>query len=192
MSILDRIKRAAALTVAQLETWSKSNHAKERELWVRIFKKDSGTPSVTWNDCVVVALAWGWIDGHKKALDEFSFVQRLTPRRAGSSWSKKNREHAERLIAEGHMQPSGMVHVEAARKDGPWERAYVGSAEMELPNDFLRALDASPVAKKFFATLKRQDVFSIYHRLHTAKRTETRARRMEAILTTLAEGRPLR
>lgn len=175
-----------------LDGWLRSNHATERELWVRIFKKDSGTPSVTWQDCVVAALAWGWIDGVKGSLDEVSFLQRLTPRRAKSSWSKKNREHAERLIAEGKMQPAGMAHVEAARADGRWEQAYAGSAEMELPDDFLRALDGSPAAKAFFATLKRQEVYSIYYRLQTAKRPETRARRMETILASLAQGRPLR
>lgn len=176
----------------QLDAWLKSNHATKRELWVRIFKKDSGTPSVTWQDCVVVCLAWGWIDSAKRPLDEASFLQRLTPRRPRSNWSKKNREHAERLINEGRMQPSGMVHVEAARADGRWEQAYAGSAEMELPDDFLRALDENPAAKKFFATLMRRDVYSIYHRLHTAKRPDTRARRMASILASLTEGRPLR
>lgn len=173
-----------------LDKWLKANHAKERELWVRIFKKDSGTPSVTWQDCVIVCLAWGWIDGAKRPLDDTSFLQRLTPRRPRSRWSKKNREHAERLIAEGRMQPAGLVHVEAARADGRWEQAYSGSAEMKLPDDFLRMLDAHPAAKAFFATLKRAQVYSIYYRLQTAKRIETRARRIEAILAALAEGRP--
>lgn len=177
-------------TQEHLDEWLKANHAQERELWVRIFKKDSGTPSVTWQDCVVVCLAWGWIDGAKRSLDDASFLQRITPRRPKSSWSKKNREHAERLIAEGRMQPAGLVHVEAARADGRWEQAYAGSAEMELPDDFLRRLDAHPDAKAFFATLKRAQVFSIYYRLHTAKRIETRSKRIEAILAALAEGRP--
>lgn len=179
-------------TAKDLEKWLKANHAKERELWVRIFKKASGTPSVTWQDCVVVCLAWGWIDGAKRPFDEDAFLQRLTPRRPKSSWSKKNREHAERLIAEGKMQPAGLAHVEAARADGRWEQAYARSADMELPEEFLRALDASPEAKAFFATLGRQQVYSIYYRLQTAKRPETRAKRMATILATLAEGRPLR
>lgn len=182
----------AFATARELEKWLRANHAKERELWVRIFKKDSGTPSVTWQDCVVVCLAWGWIDGTKRSLDERSFLQRLTPRRPKSGWSKKNREHAERLIAEGKMQPAGLVHVEAARADGRWEQVYAGSADMDLPDDFLRALDKHPVAKAFFATLKRAQVFSIYHHLQTAKRPETRGRRMEAILAKLADRRPLR
>ena len=181
----------AFATPKELEKWLKANHAKERELWVRIFKKDSGTLSVSWQDCVVACLAWGWIDGAKRPFDEVSFLQRLTPRRPKSGWSKRNREHAERLIAEGRMQPAGLVHVEDARADGRWEKAYAGSAEMELPEDFLRVLNKNPVARKFFATLKRADVYRIYYRLHTAKRPETRAQRMAAILTALAEERPL-
>ena len=173
----------------ELEKWLKSHHASKRELWVRIFKKESGTPSVTWNDCVVVAIAWGWIDGQRKSLDDVSFVQRLTPRRAKSNWSKKNCEHAERLIAEGRMQPSGLVHVEAAQKDGRWEQAYAGSAEMVIPDDFLAAVKKNPAAKKFFAGLDRRNLYAIYHRVATAKRPETRQKRIAAIVAQLAEGK---
>src|SRR6187551_1246912 len=137
-------------TPRQLEQWLKKNHATAPELWVRMFKKGSGTPSVTWDDCVVAALSWGWIDSQKRTLDEVSFLQRLTPRRAKSNWSKRNCEHAERLIAEGRMQPSGLLHVEAARKDGRWEQAYAGSAEMVIPDDFLKELKKVPAAQKFF------------------------------------------
>lgn len=183
---------ASFASVEQLDAWMRSNHTKERELWVRIFKKESGTPSVTWQDCVIVCLTWGWIDGAKRAGDELSFLQRITPRRPKSSWSKKNCEHAERLIAEGKMQPAGLAHVEAARADGRWELAYAGSADMALPTDFLRALDERPAAKAFFATLKRAQIYSIYYHLHSATRPETRARRMETILARLADQRPLR
>lgn len=175
-------------TTDQLARWLKSNHATERELWVRIFKKGSGTPSVTWDDCVIVAIAWGWIDGQRKALDEVSYLQRLTPRRPKSNWSKKNREHAERLIAEGRMQPAGLLHVEAARADGRWEQAYAGSSEMVIPDDFLAALQKNRAAKRFFATLDRKNLFSIYHRLHTAKRPETRKKRIESMIAQLARG----
>lgn len=175
-------------SVTELDSWLRSNHGKERELWVRIFKKDSGVRSVTWQDCVLVCLTWGWIDGVKRALDDVSYLQRLTPRRPKSVWSKKNCEHAERLIAEGKMQPAGLVQVEAARADGRWEQAYAGSAEMELPADFLRALDENPAAKQVFSTLKRAQIFSIYCQLQMAKRPETRERRMENILATLTRG----
>ena len=176
-------------TPRQLERWLKSNHAKKQELWLRIFKKKSGTPSVTWNDCVVAAIAWGWIDGQRRALDEVSFLQRLTPRRAKSNWSKRNCEHAERLIAEERMQPSGLAHVDAARQDGRWEKAYAGSAAMVIPNDFLKKLGKNPAAKKFYATLDRRNRYVIYHRLQTAKRPETRQKRIATMLADLARGK---
>jgi uncharacterized protein YdeI (YjbR/CyaY-like superfamily) len=177
-------------TVDQLEEWLKVNHTTQRELWVRIFKKDSGMPTVTWNDCVVAAIAWGWIDGQRKSLDEVSFLQRLTPRRLGSNWSKKNSEHAERLIAEGRMQPAGLAHVEAARLDGRWEQAYSGSADMVIPEDFLMELQKNKAAIAFFETLDRRNLYSIYHRIQTAKRLETRKKRIIAIIEQLAMKKP--
>lgn len=176
-------------TSSQLEDWLQLNHASHTELWVRIFKKASGTATVTWGDCVVAALAWGWIDGQKKSLDDVSFLQRLTPRRAKSNWSKVNTAHAERLIAAGRLQPAGLVHVEAARQDGRWEAAYAGSAEMVIPDDFLITLRQNPAALAFYQTLNRANLFSIYHRLQTAKRAETRQKRITRIVAQLASGK---
>ncbi|MFZ2220898.1 MAG: hypothetical protein WAV85_19770 [Rhodoferax sp.] len=105
-------------TPEQLHAWLQAKHASETELWVRTFKKATGQPSVTWDDCVVAAICWGWIDGLRNALDDTSFLQRLTPRRARSKGSQKNVQHAERLIAQGHMQAAGLAQVEAARSDG--------------------------------------------------------------------------
>ncbi len=175
-------------TIEHLEQWLEVHHANTTELWVRIFKKDSGTPSVTWNDCVLAAIAWGWIDGHKKSLDDVSFLQRLTPRRPKSNWSKKNTEHAERLIAEGRMQPSGLAHVTAARSDGRWQKAYAGSADMVMPDEFLAALKKNRKANAFFDTLDRRNLFAIYHRLQTAKRPETRLKRIADIVARLARN----
>jgi uncharacterized protein YdeI (YjbR/CyaY-like superfamily) len=175
-------------TPAELEAWLRTHHQTKTELWVRIWKKGSGTPSVTWNDCVLAALTWGWIDGQKKAIDEASFLQRLTPRRAKSGWSKRNCEHAERLIASGLMQPLGLAQVEAARKDGRWAQAYAGSADMVLPEDFLAALRKNAAAKKFYATLDRKNLFAIYYRLHTAKRPETKQKRILDIVLRLSRG----
>lgn len=175
-------------TIEQLEKWLKAHHATAKELWVRIFKKETGTPSVTWGDCVVAALAWGWIDSQRKALDDVSFLQRLTPRRARSNWSKKNCEHVERLIAEGRMQPSGLVHVEAARLDGRWEKAYSGSSAMVIPEDFLEELRKNPPAQEFFNTLNRSNLFAIYHRIHTVKRVETRQKKIRELVAKLARG----
>ncbi len=179
----------AFATPAELERWLATHHASERELWVRIFKKGSGRPSVTWGDCVIAALTWGWIDGHKRPLDEASFLQRLTPRRPKSSWSKKNREHAERLIAEGKMQPAGLAHVEAARGDGRWDRAYAGSAEMELPRDLLDAVQASSAAaRRRFDDLDRATRYLIYYRLQTARSEATRAKRIRDLVDKLTRG----
>ncbi len=178
----------AFATSAKLEQWLKKNHASETELWVRIYKKGSGTPSVDWNDCAVAALAWGWIDGQKKSLDETAFLQRLTPRRPRSNWSQKNCAHAERLIAEGRMQPAGLAHVEAARADGRWAQAYAGSATMVIPDDFLAAMQKNAAAKRLFEKLDRRNLFSIYHRLTTAKREATRTKRIADIVAQLARG----
>jgi uncharacterized protein YdeI (YjbR/CyaY-like superfamily) len=172
----------------QLDAWLRVNHASETELWVRIFKKSTGQPSVTWDDCVVAAIAWGWIDGLRNALDDSSFLQRLTPRRARSNWSQKNVQHAERLIEQGLMQAAGLAQVEAARSDGRWAAAYAGSATMVIPEDFLTALQQDPAAHAFYATLKRQSQFAIYYRLHSAKRPETRQKRMAEMLAKLGRG----
>lgn len=175
----------------ELFAWLASHHSSEQELWVRIFKNGSGTPSVDWKNCVIVALCWGWIDGQKQKLDAISYLQRLTPRRSRSNWSKKNCEYAETLISEGRMQPAGRLHVDAAKADGRWGNAYSGSADMTLPADFLAALEIDLAAKAAFSTLKKAAVFSIYHSLHTAKRPETRMKRLEAILSKLRNGENL-
>lgn len=171
-----------------LADWLAKNHDVSSELWVRIYKAGSGQPSVTWTDCVVEAIRFGWIDGLKQSGDESFYLQRLTPRRAGSNWSAKNREHADRLIADGRMTPAGLAHVEAARADGRWEAAYEGSAAMAIPQDFLDALAGLPQAEAFFRRLNRTNLYTIYYRLQTAKRPETRARRIEAILDQLLRG----
>ena len=172
----------------QLAAWLKKNHATSSELWVRMFKKGSGRPSVTWDDCVVVAIAWGWIDGVRHALDEESFLQRFTPRRARSNWSKRNCAHAERLIAEGKMEPAGLAHVVAARADGRWDRAYAGSSNLVFPEEFMLALKKAPKAAAFFATLSRGQRFPIYYSVQTAKRADTRTRIIAAAVAALAKG----
>ena len=173
-----------------LAHWLEEHHRSVRELWVRIFKVGSGVTSVTWADCVVEAIRFGWIDGQRRSLDEVSFLQRLTPRKPGSNWSAKNREHVARLEAEGRMTPAGMALVEAAKADGRWDAAYAGSASMIMPDDLLATLETRPAAKAFFATLDRRNLYAIYHRLQTATRPDIRAKRMVAILDRLARGAP--
>jgi len=130
-------------TSKDLGQWLKANHAIERELWVKIYKKNTGIQSVTWDDVVIEALCRGWIDGVKKSIDDQAYLQRITPRKARSNWSKRNTEHAERLISEGRMMESGLVHVSAAKADGRWKNAYVVS-KMKVPADFLVALESKP------------------------------------------------
>ena len=175
-------------TPEPLSDWLSDNHASKTELWVQIYKKQSGTPSIDWQELVIECLKWGWIDGHKKSLDEASFLQRITPRKAKSNWSKKNCDYVDALVVEGLMQPSGMVHVEAAKADGRWDQAYSGAKDMVIPQDFLTLLDQQPEAKAFYGTLNRTNLYAIYHRLHTAKKPETRANRMEAIIAKLGRG----
>lgn len=175
-------------SAAELGEWLMNHHQRSSGVWVQIFKKGSGKQSVTWVDCVIEAIRFGWIDGQRLGLDKNSFLQRLTPRKQKSNWSAKNREHAIRLIAEGRMTPAGLAHVEAAKADGRWDTAYEGSATMTIPKDFLDALEAVPAARAFFETLDRKNLYTIYYRLHTAKRPETRAKRLSQILARLDRG----
>ena len=173
---------------AALRDWLDAHAATEPELLVLGYKVATGRPSVAWDDCVIEALRVGWIDGVRRSAGPEAWVQRLCPRRPRSTWSARNVAHAERLIAAGEMTEAGLRQVEAARADGRWAAAYAGPAEMEIPVDFLAALEARPLARATFATLNRQNLYAIYHRLHTAKRPETRARRLEALLATLDRG----
>ncbi|WDE04360.1 YdeI/OmpD-associated family protein [Thalassomonas viridans] len=171
-------------TQKDLGQWLKTNHVTESELWVKIFKKNTGIASVTWDDVVIESLCWGWIDGIKKSLDDQAYLQRITPRRARSIWSKRNREHAERLISEGRMMESGLVHIRAAQADGRWENAYAVS-EMKVPADFLAALESKPKAKQFFEALNKSNRYTIAYGLTSAKKPETRQRRFEKFMEML-------
>lgn len=134
------------------------------------------------------ALCFGWIDGQKRPSDEESWLQKFTPRRARSGWSKRNTEHADRLIAAGKMTPSGLDEIEAAKADGRWHTAYDAFGSAEVPEDFLKALEKNPRALAFFDTLNKTNLYSIVYRLQTAKRPDTRARRIERIVAQLARG----
>ena len=165
--------------------WLKENHTKESELWVKIFKIKTGILSVTWDDVVIESLCWGWIDGVKKSLDDQAYLQRVTPRTARSNWSKRNREHVERLIVENRMMESGLEHVRAAKADGRWDNAYTAS-EMKVPTDFLVALDDNPKAKYFFEALTKSSRFVIAYGLLSAKKAETRQKRFEKYMNMLS------
>ena len=137
------------------------------------------------------ALCFGWIDGRREALDERYFLQRLTPRRRRSRWSRINRDTAERLIAEGRMRPAGLAEVERAKADGRWEAAYEGQRSSTVPADLQRELDARPKAKAFFAELSSQNRYAIVYRLEDAKKPATRARRLAKFVAMLEGGETL-
>ena len=171
-------------SVKELSKWLQANHASESELLIKMFKKGSGIPSVSWNEVVIESLCWGWIDGVKKSLDEQAYLQRITPRKARSNWSKRNTEHVDRLIVEGRMQESGLVHVRAAKADGRWERAYSVS-DMQVPADFLAALESMPKAKQFYETLTKSNRYAIAYGLESAKKPETRQKRFKKFMDQL-------
>ncbi|MES2432234.1 MAG: YdeI/OmpD-associated family protein [Pseudomonadota bacterium] len=179
----------AFATPAAWHQWLAVNHDRATEVWVLYHKKAAGVPSIDWQQAVVEALVWGWIDGVRKTQSETQWIQRFTPRKAGSAWSQINRAHAERLIAEGRMQAAGLAAVEVARANGRWEATYSGGKGADLPPDFLAALAAAPqAARDTFAQLDAKGRYAIYYRLTTAKLPETRAKRMAEFLARLERG----
>lgn len=168
------------------QMWLSKNYAASNGIWLKLFKKDSGRKTVTYAEALDVALCFGWIDGVKQAHDQQSWLQKFCPRGAKSIWSKKNIEHIERLIKEGKMKTAGLKVVEEAKKNGRWEKAYDAQSKMTIPDDFLKELSKNKKAVAFFGTLNRANLFSIAFRLQTAKKTETREKRMKLILAMLA------
>src|SRR4051812_36851269 len=173
---------------AEWEEWLEANHATSDGLWIKIAKKDSGIESVRYPEVLESALCFGWIDGRREALDQRYFLQRFTPRRSRSKWSRINRDKAERLIAEGRMRPAGHAEVERARSDGRWKAAYEGQKRMTVPEDLQRELDSRPEAEAFFAELSSQNRYAILYRLQDAKKPETRARRLAKFVEMLEAG----
>ncbi|TYC62496.1 hypothetical protein FMN52_01675 [Marinobacter sp. BW6] len=184
MQKADPEKISAFETPESLACWLKEYHAIERELWVKIYKKQTGILSVNWDEVVVESLCWGWIDGMKQSIDNRAYLQRITPRTARSTWSKRNTEHAERLIIEGRMREPGLSQVRAAKSDGRWSAAYKVS-EMRVPPDFVKALEARPDAKAFFDSLPKSSRSLIAVGLASAKRAETRERRFDKFIEML-------
>lgn len=170
------------------EAWLKKNHATSDGLWLKIAKRGSNEPSVTYPEAVEIALCWGWIDGQKKSLDDQHYLQRFTPRRARSVWSKINVEKVRGLIEAGRMQAPGQAQIEAAKADGRWARAYDGARTSTVPEDLQAALEAEPAAKTFFASINASNRYAILWRIQTAARAETRARRIAQLVGMLARG----
>jgi uncharacterized protein YdeI (YjbR/CyaY-like superfamily) len=173
------------------ESWLAEHHDGAAGLWLKIAKKGAPTPTVSYAEAIEVALCYGWIDGQKGRLDEHYWLQRFTPRKPGSKWSKINREKAERLITSGRMRPPGLHQVEAARADGRWEAAYEGQASASVPPDLAEALERNPAAAAFFATLTGVNRYAILYRIQDAKRPQTRAQRIEKFVAMCAEHKTI-
>jgi uncharacterized protein YdeI (YjbR/CyaY-like superfamily) len=167
------------------EAWLHEHHTASRGVWLRHAKKASGLQSVSYAEALGVALCYGWIDGQKKSYDESSWLQKWTPRAAKSIWSNVNREKIGQLIENERMQPAGIAAVEAAKRDGRWDAAYDSLSQATVPDDFQAALDTNPQANAFFATLNKQNRYAILWRIQTAKKAETRAKRIQQFIEML-------
>lgn len=174
---------------AAFETWLETEGATSPGVYVKLAKKGAGVPSVTYAETVESALCFGWIDGRSNALDERFYLQRMTPRRAKSVWSKKNVDAVEALTEAGRMRPAGLAAVEAARADGRWDRAYAGSATITVPDDLAEALAADPAAQQEFESLDGANRYAVLWRVHTANSPALRAKRIAKLVQMLAEGR---
>ena len=170
------------------EAWLEENYERADGVWIKMARKASGIDSVRYPEVLESALCFGWIDGRREALDDTWFLQRFTPRRARSKWSRINREKTERLMAEGRMRPAGLAEVERAKADGRWEAAYAGQRTITVPDDLRRELEARPAASEFFDKLTSQNRYAILYRLQDAKRPETRARRLAKFVAMLEAG----
>lgn len=170
------------------DAWLAANHASAMEAWLRLAKKGSDAVTITRAAALKTALCYGWIDGQAAPQDDRYWLQRFTPRRRRSKWSKINREAAEELIRTGEMKPAGLAEVEAAQADGRWEAAYAPPSEMEMPADLLDRLERSPSAKSFFEGLSATNRYAILYRIQDAKRPETRARRIDNFVGMLERG----
>jgi uncharacterized protein YdeI (YjbR/CyaY-like superfamily) len=178
-------------TPVELEAWIDEHGEESDGIWLKFARKDSGIESVVYAEAVEIALSHGWIDGQAKRLDDHHYLQRFTPRRPRSKWSKINREKAERLIAEGRMRAGGLREIERAKEDGRWEDAYDSPSAATVPDDFQAALDAEPAAAEFFASLGSTKRYSFLYRITDAKRPETRAKRIAEYVELLARGETL-
>jgi uncharacterized protein YdeI (YjbR/CyaY-like superfamily) len=170
------------------EQWLKQNHSVSKGIWLQMYKKGSGIASVYYAEALDVALCYGWIDGQLKSVDELAYMQRFTPRRPKSIWSKRNIEHITRLTKEERMKPAGLKEAEAAKNDGRWELAYDPQTSMSVPDDFLSELSKDKKALIFYESLNKANKYAIAWRIQTAKRPETREKRMKEILEMLASG----
>jgi uncharacterized protein YdeI (YjbR/CyaY-like superfamily) len=173
------------------ETWLEKHHATANGLWLKITKKGSGIDTVSYAEALDVALCYGWIDGQTASFDDRYWLQRFTPRRPRSKWSKLNREKATELIKRGEMKPAGLREVERATQDGRWDAAYDAQSTATVPDDLRREFDKNEVARKFFSTLDSRNRYAILYQIQDAKKPETRARRIEKYVAMLNEHKKI-
>ncbi|KPM44953.1 hypothetical protein AK830_g1662 [Neonectria ditissima] len=173
------------------ESWLEDNHQSQTGIWLRLSKKGSRVATVSYDEALDIALCYGWIDGQRKSFDDKHFIQRYTPRRKTSIWSKRNVNKVAALIESGRMKPSGQAEIDAAQADGRWERAYSGSSNAQVPADFQDALNGNKPARDFFESLTRTQRYPFIFRLETAKRPDTRLRRIEQFVALLADEKGL-
>ena len=176
---------------ADFEQWLEDNHATLTGLWLKIAKKESGHTSVNYAQALDVALCFGWIDGQKNKFDAEYFLQKFTPRRARSPWSKINLDKVAVLIANGKMREAGLREIERAKADGRWAAAYESQRTMTVPDDFQAALDKNPAAQLFFDQLNSVNRYAILYRITTAKKADTRQKRIETFIVMLNEGKKI-
>lgn len=175
-------------TAAQWRKWLDRNHAKSRGIWMKMYKKASGIPSVDYKGALMEALCYGWIDGQSKSLGEEAFLQKFTPRRKGSVWSKRNIGFVGELEKEGRMMDAGREQVKIAQENGRWDAAYDSPRNMQIPEAFLDLVRKNKKAKAFFDTLNKTNRYAIAWRIATAKKEETKVKRMKAMVEMLARG----
>jgi uncharacterized protein YdeI (YjbR/CyaY-like superfamily) len=168
--------------------WLDKNHQASQGVWLRLAKKSSDLRSVTYKEALEIALCYGWIDGQKKPENDAAWLQRFLPRNSKSIWSKINREKALALIAHGEMKSPGLEAIENAKKNGQWDAAYDSPSKATVPSDFQAALDANAQAKAFFETIDRANRYAVLWRIQTAKKPETRARKIEQFIDMLERG----
>lgn len=173
---------------AAFEAWLSKNHARATEVWIKIYKKATGKPTIDPSQAIDVCLCWGWIDGIRKPFDDEAFLQRYTPRKGKSRWSQINVERVARLSKAGRMTAHGQLHIDAAKSDGRWAAAYPSPSALELPADFLAAVAKKRAALKTLETLGKTQTNSIAYRLHHVKSAERRAQHIARYVATLAEG----
>lgn len=173
------------------ESWLGEHHSSSPGIWLKLRRKARGVVALDYARALDVALCYGWIDGQKGAFDDRNWLQRFTPRKPKSKWSKVNRDKATALLEQGRMQPPGLAEVERAKADGRWDAAYDGAKSASVPDDLAEALAANPAAAEFFATLNGQNRYAILYRIQDVKKPETRVRRIEKYVAMLAERKKL-